>query len=319
MKKQKKPFDFLQFEIAVCVVGSVLAFTVITVLTQHAQPETGIGRAGLLAYRRQLVWYLIGRFAALASPALIVLLSGFFTHLMQREPIKPSKERLHAAGCVWLFFAPVLLLVPHRSGFELQTELNGYFGLRPMKAIALLMDINKDLHAETADFPVQTCYLDTKRKNFDYSLSGRYGSGGRVEVWEYALCNAETGEIIAQIPKSEYVYAKDRICIYTAHEIALYPHSGLIAAFDDGTFAGLNDIKTLFTLTLDGDTVSRTVHPREDEFQNFSLIIEQNGEQIGDINIINRTEWLCSGEHTRMYLTITYKGETTRVSNILNF
>ena len=320
MKKEKKPFDFLQFEITVCVIGSILAFTLLTVLPQLMQPETGIGRAGLLAYRRQVIWYLVGRFAALASPAIIVLLSGFFTHLMQHERPWPSKERLCAAGMVWLVFAPVFLLMPHRSGFEVQTERNGYFGLRPMKAIALLLDINKDLHMETADLPVQTRYLDCKREHLDYVLSGRHGGGGRVEVKEYALCDADTGEIIAQIPKSEYEIAKERLCIYTAHEITLYPNSGLIAAFDDGTLDGLNDIETLFTLTLDGNTVSRTVHPRENEFLHFYMIVERDGEQIGQFGTATRTEeWFSLGLNTTVYLTMTYKGETTRVSNVLNF
>lgn len=320
MKKEKKPFDPIYLEVILCVFGPLL-LNLLILFALQVQPENCIGTDGLLAVRRHLIWYLVGRFAAFIAPAAIVLLSGFFVHLFRREPLRPSKERLKTAGTLFLYCFFFFLLIPFRSGFEVQAKKNGYSGTRTMQAIALLADINKDLQEETV-LPAENYYLDFEREDHGYTIPARRGGKrSHTTIWEYMLRDTEAGTTFAQISKSEYENAKESLCRYTAHEIAFYPNSGLIASFDGGTaMDSLNDFETLFTLTLAGNTVSRTVHPREDEFRQLTMVIERGGERIGSINFKNTTEqWFSLNMDTTVYLTMLYNGETVRVSNALHF
>ena len=317
MKKQKPKHDLsVTFELVFLFLGGAVADVLLAHSVEDVYTGTLIGTAGLLAARRLLWWYLATRLLRFVSPFVIILLSGFLVHLVRREPLRPSKGRLTVGLLLCLLWYPTM--IQNRTGFEKQCEINGYRGIRPMKAIALIVDINKDLNAPAPQ--PQTYYIKQVREDCGFIVhGGRYGHGSRRNVWEYTLNNEQTRDPIAQISYSDY-HAAENLCYYSAHEIALYPNSGFVAAFDGGEMAGINDIETLFTLTRNGHIIARSTHPREKEMYHITMIVQRDGVVIGQICADDaREEWFSLGLNTEVWLEMSYEGKTVRVSNILQF
>lgn len=316
-KKESAKFDGTMFEIIFFFVGTAAINVFLPLVIEKPNAVTYIGTAGLLAARRRLVLYLLIRMARIFAPLLCLLFTGFWVHLLRREKLRPSKERLMIGLMLCLFMYP--MTVTHRTGFELQCDVNGYRGIRPVKAIMLLSDIQRDLREQNAPEP-ETLGLETARENYRYVIHGRRGSrSSRCNVYEYALTDA-SGNYLAQIAPGDAKNAEG-ICAYAEHSVALYPHSGFVAAFDgEVSLPQLHDFDSLFTLTYDPETqmLRRTTNPHENEMRFFYMIVERDGEQIGQIGLDNRTEqFFSAGLHTRAWLEMQYEGKQVRVSNII--
>lgn len=322
MKKQNRQsngeiagliFEIVFFFLAI---GAAHAFS--ATLTENSSAETYIGTIGLLTVRRRLVRYLLLRMLRILAPFLSLVISGFFVHLFCRERLLPSKTRLMTGLLLCLILYP--LGITHRTGFELQCQINGYCGIRPVQAVMLLADVQKDLKADALP-EEQTVRAETARSNFPYTLrSIRFGHNSvHHNVYEYALTDALRDEPLAQIADGNQ-NAAAQLCSFSEHKISLYPHSGFICAFDGGQMQNIRDLETLFTLTYSPEeqTVRRTVHPHEKQMRNLRLIVERDGEIIGRINITDKTEmYFSAGLNTRLRIEADYDGQTVCVSNIL--
>ena len=324
MKRQNKKTNG---DIAVVLFETVFFFVAIgsihavsANLTENSSAETYIGTIGLLTVRRRLVQYLLLRMLRILAPFLSLVRSGFLAHLFRRERLLPSGTRLLTGLFLCLILYP--LCIPHRTGFELQCEINGYRGIRPVQAVMLLADVQKDLKADTLP-EEQTVRAETACSNFPYTLhSSRFGHNSvHHNVYEYALTDALRNQPLTQIADGNQKAAA-QLCTFSAHTVSLYPHSGFICAFDGGSMKNINDLETLFTLTYsyDDSTLRRSEHPQEKHMRNLTLIIERSGEIIGEISAKEcKPEYLASGYNTRVWLEMFYNGKKVRVSNIAEF
>jgi hypothetical protein len=317
MKKQKSEADLsVTFEIVFMLLGSSFINALLPFTIEKMSTGTYIGTAGLLTVRRQLVWYLISRIIRFFAPLICVLISGFFVHLFRREPLRPSGDRVRVGLLLCLPW--YLAMIQNRTGFEQQCDINGYRGIRPVKAVMLLIDVQKDLNDASAQ--KTTYYLKKGRDDFGYTLSGTSGRySSHHKVLEYMLSDERARRPVVQISEGDYKKAEN-LCIYTEHTLALYPHSGFLASFDGGDMSGINDLETLFTLTRSGNIITRSVHPREEEMRSLTMVLRRNGEEFGRISAAQpREEWLDIGLDTEVWLEMLYDGNMIRVSNILQF
>lgn len=317
MEKKKISFSAEGFEIIFFLAATIAIHIIASEVTEQHHAATYVGTAGLLNVRRELIRYLLLRLLRIFMPLLSVLFTGFWVHLFRHEQLRPSKERVLLGLVLCLLCYPSA--VKHRTGFEMQCGINGYHGIRPMQAISLLADVQRDL-SESAKPEEQTLRVETARENYPYIRHGRrYSSSHRINVYEFALTDARSDEPLAQIAPGDRE-ALENICSYDEHSAAFFPHSGFVASFDGGGMDKVNDLETLFTLTYENNYVRRTVHPHESEMKNLTLIVERGGAPIGSILMKNTQEqWFSSGLHTRCWLELQYDGETVRVSNILEF
>lgn len=314
-KQEKRMDSAVTVQVLLFVIGVMLINVLPVTAYEHSMPEIMTGYAGLTAVRAQLIRYLVIRVLRVTAPALLVLLAAVTGEVIERESIRIHRGHVLCAAIACVIMYPVAFT--HRTGFEIQCEKNGCRGPRPVQAISLLADVQRDISAQSAE-PPQTEHLTPARENRGYAVRSRRGGHRRHTVYEYAL-RTDTGETLAQIGKTDWQNA-EHLCAYAPHEIALYPHSGLIASFDGGDIPVLNDLETLFTLSIEGNMLSRTTHPQEASFQYFHYYVERDGEQIGQISAEKRTEqYFTTGLHTRVWLEMLYDGQLVRVSNILEF
>ena len=309
------------FDLLFVTVGGITLDLFLQHRLRGIRPAAYAGFEALQNLRHYLIMWLVTRYLRILLPALLVLLSGCILRLVRRKPSGSPRTRLILAGGMTV--CCLLSLLRQRSGFELQCGLNGCRGTAAMQVMALYRDIGRDLEAA----PEEPVTHPVKAETADYgytTFSRKTWQHRRIHVQEAALCDAETGEQIAQISLEEYQAAQELNWLTMSRSITLYPHSGLIASVDgmDGASA-LASAENLFTLTYSAadQMIRRTTLPDAHMPEgHLTLVIERNGERAAEIGMENDTfmPW-HSGHDTTAWLQIRRNGSTYRVSNILTF
>ena len=287
---------------------------------QNLIPAAYSGTDGLRQIRHYLIMWLVTRYLRILLPGVLLLLTGAAVQICSRKSPKPSGLRLLAAGFAVIICMIVSLRFKNR--FDLQCERNGYRGTAAMQAAELLSDIGKDLEAE-ADAPQMYLPVPHSEAYFYHVPGGRSHRPKTVTVYEYALRDENTDEIIAQISYEEYKRAKDESLINNPRAVSCYPNSGLIASVDgtDGT-AALRNCEAMFTLTYSeaDQTIHRTEYSDADILHRLTLVLARGGEHIAEIGMEHETTVsFHSGMNTTAWLQVRHNGKTVRVSNEITF
>ena len=308
----------LTVQLLIFIIGVPAVHILLAEYYELHPPETMVGTAGLLAVRRQLILYLLFRIVRVICPAVLIITAGILGAGILHEKIRITKIHLLCMAIACLTMYPLAFRC--RTGLEVQCEINGYKGPRPVQTVSLLLDVQRDLEERAPEAPEEQ-YLRPAREDRGYLPRTRGGHAKYHNVWEYVLYPVYTSPDTpyAQIAKSDWEHTAE-LCRYTPHQVARYPHSGLLASFDGGAVPVLHDLESLFTLTRDGNSVRRTTVPQESSFRYFCFVTERNGQEIGRISAEHSTEeWFSTGLQTRVWLEMLYEGQTVRVSNILEF
>jgi hypothetical protein len=284
-------------------------------------PAAFSGPEGLRQVRHYLIMWLVTRYLRILLPGLLFLLTGSIRRICCKKKAKPSALRLIAAGI--LIISCALASLQQRNHFDLQCKQNGYRGTVGIRAAALISDLTKDMHVAAITpvmHPVRTVVQD-----FSYRTYGRRSNQRKtVHISEYALCDTDTGAVIAQISQAEYDRIREGNPDFFQRRIAVYPHSGLIAAADgtDGT-AALESCETMFTLSYDAETQTllRTDVPDWEKLRNLTMVIMRDGQIAYEIDALHSSDYglYHPDAGLSIYLQARINGKIYRVSNELTF
>ena len=332
MKNTKK------FDPKLCIsflIGTAVYFTVAMLLAAHkadCTPDTAIGVSGLKQVRQFLGAELAEEFGSAGAMVLGAFAGSSVYKLGRRDRSEDKLFFSPAAMIVAAFFAVMMLLTqPVKNRWDIQTELNGYSGLRIMKLTSLYIDCGRDLKEQSARELTGDGFTVDFHDN-SYSRRSRY-SRGRVSVPEYAL--EKNGKTVAQVAKKDQLELKDKLWKNNEHTVRLYEHSGLICDLDGRSEDFADDYTSMFTLTYEHEYLVRNTRPDEGELKDLYLVDKKGDEVIGQINMKNNTEFYMSymtdlnfGEGMPnlvpvdrsgriVYLEAFIDGECRRVSNIV--
>lgn len=308
---------------AVIFIGYLILSSIPDIVFQEIlrseRPATYIGMDALHQIHDYLILYFFGRILIFFAPALPWLIAGMVIGFSIRE-----EERKFAGVKLFMIIGLVFSLIfstvssTKRNGFEVQMKQNKYFGTALIKTASMIMDIEKDFKTEEIKNISAQCWVSAE----DYGYTWGGGRGGRhhVSATEYKL---SLNEDACQVSGKDREQIENLFDKNQEHEFAVYRNSGFLASVDEELLPADLNLETLFTLTYENDTIYRTEHPHEEAFDNLSLILELNGEQIGNILASGWTERFSppmrgAGEYTA-YLTMNYNGKKTRVSNEIHY
>ena len=297
-----------------CFILSCISNIVFSDILKAERPVTYIGMEALHQTHDYLILYFWGKILIFFLPALPLIIIGIVYYFRKKDEQK-DVSIISFFLCISLILCVIFSFssLTKRNGFELQMNQNHYSGTSLMKTAAMIMDIEKDFHSDEIQNFTVPCSFEIK--DYGYSIGCR-GSSYYISMAEYALKLEDTFCQVSENDRNqiENLYGSD-----TEYKIAVYQNSGLMASIDGNLLSEDYSPEKLFTLTYENDTIYRTVHPLEQNFKNLTLIQELNGERIGQIVAADWTEKFSppvwgAGTYTA-YLTMTYNGWETRVSN----
>ena len=327
-----KKFDVKLF--VSVIIGALVYFSVWLLLTANkidCLPDTAIGVEGLRQVRRYLGAELITEFASAVSLILAAFI-GSAVYKLGRRDKSVDKLFFSPLAVVLAGVAALLILLtePVKNRWDIQTELNGYKGLRIMKLTSMYIDCGKDLkEQETRELTVSGLMVGSQYHGYTRK-SGR-GAARRIDITEYTL--ESDGNTLAQLARNDYIKLKDKLWTGSEHTVRLFAHSGLISELDGIHDDFADDYTSMFTLTYENEYLVRNTRPDEAELMYLYLVIKKDGEMIGQINMAEETDFYLpkmtdlnygmgvpnyvpvdrSGQI--VYLEALIDGESRRVSN----
>lgn len=283
-------------------------------LIEREYPDTAIGREGLRQVTNYLEkWLSYGLIMSLFNGSAVIF-AGWFDHWFENrhEKVKPKFKPVVSKYVAILVAGLTMFVSLKVCSFEMQTEKNGYKGLRIMKAVSLLIDCQKDLE-ENKTYTDSITLGKIKGEQYLVSSGGR-GSSARYER-EYSLFDTE-GNMISQISRFDRNRIGEGFSGYISHDVERFSHSGFIASIDGKESDITDDYEHMFTLTVKGDKIVRNVQPFEGDLRMLCYVCEYKGKKEWQICADKSTEfWISTFEGADYYLEcITSKGYT-RVSN----
>ncbi|MBR1528595.1 MAG: hypothetical protein IJ642_04740 [Oscillospiraceae bacterium] len=315
IKKEKESESMIPALIFLaCFILSGISDIVFSDILKAECPVTYIGMEALHQIHDYLILYFWGKILIFFLPALPLIIIGIVSYFRKKD-----EQKDFSIISFFLVIGLILCVIfsfssyTERNGFEVQMKQKQYSGTSLMKTAAMIMDIEKDLQAEETQNFTASCSFEIK--DYGYSIGGR-GSSYHISMAEYAL---KLEEAFCQVSGNDRDQIENLYGSDTEYEIAVYQNSGLMASIDGNLLSADFNPENLFTLTYENDTIYRTTHSLEKNFKNLTLIQELNGKQIGQIVASDWTEKFSppvrgAGTYTA-YLTMTYNGWETRVSN----
>ncbi|HCJ42319.1 hypothetical protein [uncultured Ruminococcus sp.] len=272
-------------------VGAIVYLAVGLMLSLHESecvPETAIGTEGLKQVRRYLGAEMLSVYAGAASLLPAAFVGSAVYKLGRRDKSADKLFFSPAAVIVSAVFAVIVLLrLPVKNCWDIQTELNGYKGLRIMKLTSLYMDCGRDLKEQSARELTGDGFTVAYHIH-SYTVNSGRGSSRHVRIHEFAL--EKDGAEAAQVTNKDYLELKDKLWKNDEHAVRLFAHSGLICELDGSTEDFASDYENMFTLTYENEHLVRSTRSDEWELGHLYLMEIKDGKVIAQINMKNNTD-----------------------------